>query len=357
MANKSPTLRRLLRSYLRRRRPLIRQLAFNIHGVDLEVTTDREETAQAISMMLKHARRRTKSVAEDPLQCYVYSESIDRPPILDQFSDAELLMEWETTGYFGWQDLCLIDFYPWGTALIDPGHSVAVLILNSLEIPPPLIFSNQVFFQTLEILLHTRGLYPMHASVVARGGRAVLFPAESGAGKTTLALTLVQAGFRYLGDDKPLVAQRNGRPRVLAFPEPVNTYVDELRQFDQLPKRIHPEIPADIPLKQSFYIEDYWPGSVLNSAFPSALVFPESRREDPGASTLITPISQTEGLRRLVELNWPGHLPWGLDGFLDMMRDLAACTPCYTIRCGTSLDDVPEKIGELMDGWKGRRVV
>jgi hypothetical protein len=61
-----------------------------------------------------------------------------------------------------------------------------------------------------------------------------------------------------------------------AFPEPVNTYVDELRQFDHLPKRIHPEIPPDIPLKQSFYIEDYWPGSVLNSAYPKAIVFPET---------------------------------------------------------------------------------
>ena len=358
MANHPPTLRRLLRTYLQRRRPLIRQLAFNIHGVDLDVTTDREETAQAISMMLKHARRR-KPASQDRLQCYVYSEPTDRPPILDKFPDAELLMAWETTGYFGWRDLCLIDFYPWGTAIIDPARSVAVLILNSLEIPPPLIFSNQVFFQTLEILLHTRQLYPIHASVVARGRRAVLFPAESGAGKTTLALTLVQAGYRYLGDDKPLIAYRNGRPHVLAFPEPVNTYVDELRQFDHLPKRIHPEIPPDIPLKQSFYIEDYWPGSVLNSAYPKAIVFPEPRLEKPGTPTLIEAVSPAEGLRRLVELNWPDRLPWGFNGFFDMMRDLAERTPCYTIRWGDSLEDVPGKIGELLDGrvegWKGGR--
>ena len=244
----------------------------------------------------------------------------------------------------------MIDFYPWGTAIIDPVRSVAVLILNSLEIPPPLIFSNQVFFQTLEILLHTRQLYPIHASVVARGRRAVLFPAESGAGKTTLALTLVQAGYRYLGDDKPLIAYRNGRPHVLAFPEPVNTYVDELRQFDHLPKRIHPEIPPEIPLKQSFYIEDYWPGSVINSAYHKAIVFPEPRLEKPSTPTLIEAVSPAEGLRRLVELNWPVRLPWGFNGFFDMMRDLAERTPCYTIRWGDSLEDVPGKIGELLDG-------
>ena len=150
---------------------------------------------------------------------------------------------------------------------------------------------------------------------------------------------------------------RNGRPHVLAFPEPVNTYVDELRQFDHLPKRIHPEIPPDIPLKQSFYIEDYWPGSVLNSAYPKAIVFPEPRLEKPGTPTLIEAVSPAEGLRRLVELNWPDRLPWGFNGFFDMMRDLAEQTPCYTIRWGDSLEDVPGKIGELLDGrvegWKG----
>ena len=349
MTNPSPTLSRLLRTWLKQRGPQSHKRAFSLHGVDLDVTTDRAETAEAIGRMLKHARRR-KPAAQDALQCHIYAEPTDRPEILDQISDAKLLMAWETTGYFGWQDLCLIDFYPWGTALIDPGHGVAVLILNGLEIPPPLIFSNQVFFQTLEILLHTRRLYPIHASVVALGRRAVLFPAESGAGKTTLALTLVQAGYRYLGDDKPLIARRQGQPRVLAFPEPVNAYVDELRQFDHLPKRIHPEISPDIPLKQSFSIEDYWPGSVLNSAFPKALIFPESRLEEPGAPTRIEPLSQTEGLRRLIELNWPVRLPWGFDGFFDMMRDLAQQTPCYTIRCGRSLDDVPGMIDGLLVG-------
>jgi hypothetical protein len=77
MANYPPALRGLLRAYLQRRRPLIRQLTFNIHGVDLDVTTDREETAQAISMMLKHARRR-KPASQDSLQCYVFSEPTDR---------------------------------------------------------------------------------------------------------------------------------------------------------------------------------------------------------------------------------------------------------------------------------------
>ena len=337
----------LLRAYLRRRRPVVRRLSFHIHGVDLQVMTDREDTARALSEMLAHARTR-RPPRRNALACYVYTESPDEPSVLYRFAGATLLLAWETTGYFAWRNLCLIDFHPWGTAAIDPHNGAAVLILNADETPPPLIFSNQLFFQTLEVLLHARGIYPIHASAVAHGRRAVLFPAASGAGKTTLALSMVQAGYRFLGDDKPMIAARAGRPAVLAFPEAIHAYVDELREFDRLPHRPHPDFPPDFPLKMSFRIEEYWPGCVLSSAIPRALVFPEPHTDEPSAGTRLEPISRPEGLRRLIELNWPVRLPWGFDGFLDMMRDMVEQTPCYRIRCGPSLDDVPEQVGRLI---------
>lgn len=41
----------------------------------------------------------------------------------------------------------------------------------------------------------------VHAGVVARGGRAVAFPAESGAGKSTLVAACLAAGFDYVSDE------------------------------------------------------------------------------------------------------------------------------------------------------------
>jgi hypothetical protein len=340
-------LRTLLRAYLRRQRPGVRRLAFSLHGVGLRVTTDREDTARSVAGLLGHAQRRRLAGAGH-LHCHVYTEASDRPPVLSRFSDAAFLMKWETTGYFVWQDLCLIDFYPWATALIDPRHGVAVVLLNASEIPPPLIFSNQVFYQTLEVLLNARGVFPVHAAGVALGRRAALFPAPSGYGKTTLALTLVRAGYRYLGDDKPWIVRRAGRPAVLAFPEPINGYVDELRQFRHIPARAHPDFPPGFPLKTSFRVDAFWPGCVLPSAVPKALLFPEAPPGDPGAPVLIEPMPRVEGLRRLIELNWPMRRPWALDGFMDMMRDLAAHTPCYRMRCGANLEDLPERIERLL---------
>lgn len=260
-----------------------------------------------------------------------------------------MLANWETTGYFAWHDLCLIDFYPWATATIDPARDIAVLVINEAVLPSPLIFSNQILFQTLEVLLQTRGLYPIHAAAVAQGRTAVLFPAESGAGKTTIALTLVRAGFRFLGDDKPIITTRAGRPVVLAFPEPIHAYVDELSAFTELPGQTYPGFAPDYPLKRAFRPEEFQPGCIISSATPGALIFPEGRTD---GDTVLEPISRAEGLRRLIELNWP--IPWGFDGFLDLMADLTARTPCYRLRCGPTLDGLPERVARVIGGEEYR---
>jgi hypothetical protein len=41
----------------------------------------------------------------------------------------------------------------------------------------------------------------IHSSGICKNGKCVLFPARSGAGKTTLALSLLDRGFSYLGDN------------------------------------------------------------------------------------------------------------------------------------------------------------
>ena len=66
--------------------------------------------------------------------------------------------------------------------------------------------------------LRERGLAVLHAAVLARGDRAVVFLGPSGAGKSVLALTLCNRGWTYLSDEfAPLEAQG----KVVAVPRPV----------------------------------------------------------------------------------------------------------------------------------------
>ena len=60
--------------------------------------------------------------------------------------------------------------------------------------------------------------FASHASVVAKDDQIIAFPADSGAGKTTLAAVAVQSGLTYLSDEA-LVLDDDGR--AIPYPKPM----------------------------------------------------------------------------------------------------------------------------------------
>ena len=63
------------------------------------------------------------------------------------------------------------------------------------------------------VLLHQRGLLPLHANAAEIDGRAVAFMGPSGAGKSTLAAWFHDAGFKVIADDVCVVSfDLEGRP-------------------------------------------------------------------------------------------------------------------------------------------------
>lgn len=67
------------------------------------------------------------------------------------------------------------------------------------------------------LLLHQRGLLPIHANAVDVGGRAIAVAGVSGAGKSTLAAWFHDRGHRLIGDDVCVVAP-DKEGRMIAFP-------------------------------------------------------------------------------------------------------------------------------------------
>lgn len=65
------------------------------------------------------------------------------------------------------------------------------------------------------MLLHQRGLLPLHANAIGIDGKAFLFMGPSGAGKSTLAAWFHDQSFRIIADDVSVIAfDGEGRPSV-----------------------------------------------------------------------------------------------------------------------------------------------
>ena len=64
-----------------------------------------------------------------------------------------------------------------------------------------------------------RGHVLLHAAGVSRDGRAVVLAGLPGAGKSSAALHLVDAGFRFLSNDRVLARPDSGRVDVLGYPK------------------------------------------------------------------------------------------------------------------------------------------
>src|SRR3546814_7172840 len=76
----------------------------------------------------------------------------------------------------------------------------------------------------LQVALGWRRHLLLHASAVAKDGRALVLSGVSGSGKSTLAALLGENGWRLMGDEFTLIAPDSGD--ALAFPRAVSLKKD-----------------------------------------------------------------------------------------------------------------------------------
>ncbi|MFO7926259.1 MAG: hypothetical protein ACQET5_07105 [Halobacteriota archaeon] len=120
-------------------------------------------------------------------------------------------------------------------------------------------------------LLHQRGHFVLHASVVDVDGSAVAFLGESGQGKTTTAMAFLLEGYRVLSDDVATIAfgddgpaVRSGYPAIKLDPAVVDRFdvpVGEPREISDARERHFYPLPYEQPsepvrLERSYVLED-----------------------------------------------------------------------------------------------------
>lgn len=100
---------------------------------------------------------------------------------------------------------------------------------NIYATPLGAFVQGQLLEPVIYLKLLERNVLFMHAAGVARDGRAFVFPAHGGTGKTTLALALVNHGFELLGDDLLMVETNSGI--VYPYARPLHLFAYNLKSL------------------------------------------------------------------------------------------------------------------------------
>jgi HprK-related kinase A len=177
----------------------------------------------------------------------------------------------------------------------------------------------------LQVALGWRRHMLLHASAVARAGRAVILSGESGSGKSTLAALLGEGAWRLMGDEFTLIEPASGD--ALGFPRAVslkNAAIAEMAvRVD--PARLGPllagtpkgDIRHLIPRADAI-------AAMHEPARPALILFPRF-----GGAAAIEPMAPGEVFVRLTEAS-TNYVALGEAGFAALAR-LVRETPAFGI--------------------------
>jgi hypothetical protein len=133
----------------------------------------------------------------------------------------------------------------------------------------------------------------LHAGAVARDGRALLLPAETASGKSSLTLGLLERGASYLSDD--LAALDPVTNHVYPFPKRIKLIPDALEFFPGLEGRLE---DRDLPFEQweRFVRPEDVGARVAEPAVVKWIVFPTAEFE---GSAVLEPITKAESVKEM----------------------------------------------------------
>lgn len=91
------------------------------------------------------------------------------------------------------------------------------------------LFSHLEWMVTCNTLSHLQEFFQIHAGAVVKGGKVILLPANHGAGKTTLTLSLTRNHYRCLSDDIVLIDPKS--LMVIPFPRSFLIKEDSIKKL------------------------------------------------------------------------------------------------------------------------------
>lgn len=239
-------------------------------------------------------------------------------------------------------DLLTAHFPRWGTVSVD---LAAATIDGDLL---PAMFDHYGAFDDMLIivlgpLLRRRGFFALHAFAAALDGKAALLVGDIGAGKTTTGLSLLEAGWKLVSNDSPLLSRNCDRVLACAYPGLLAAYDDTLARFPSLRHLVGDQ--TDPQRKRAFAAQDAYQNVWQTEAEARLLLFP---RVTPGIeASRVEPLTPPAALLALVPNSIERWDRAYIAPHLALLQALVQQAPAYRLLLAPDIPRLPDLIGSL----------
>jgi hypothetical protein len=216
-------------------------------------------------------------------------------------------------------------------------------IISSDYTNSPWLIFNQVFYPVLAEMLKQLHIFNIHTAAVARDGVGILFPARARSGKSTIAISMLRAGFSFLSDDICFIQKNSSQLTLLGFPEPIRVWDETIRLFPEL-SFLH-EQQHCIRLKRDLCVEEIFPDSIRSQAVPKFLILPQI--VDHSRSRL-QPVSKTNALVGLIPQSLMVANKGIVNHHLEILTQLVEECQCFRLLAGRDILDIPRLISDIL---------
>ncbi|MDT7041593.1 hypothetical protein [Candidatus Nitronereus thalassa] len=240
------------------------------------------------------------------------------------------------------QEKLVIELYQYGLIFINgPGALARAYLVK----PESMDLELRSFFVNVAIaeLLRWKGLYEIHAVAMERFGKGVMIAGKPGLGKTTAGLSLLRAGYGFISDDFPFLRIKESRIEILAGHDRIDVREKTLGFFPEL--QTIPLTRRDRSKKDSFYVNDLFPGTKVDSCECHLLLFPQVVSEK---QSYLKPMSKHLALKELLPQGLLIHDKEIAKREFQLYSTLVERTPCYRLHYGEDRWDLPTLLDPIL---------
>ncbi len=254
---------------------------YDVHGLVTRVYSDDHLLALSIQDFLRPFRGLPGEEAD--IEFYLLTRGTEGDGgESDYRGEGELLYDWQVLRYRSNGSLRYQEVPGGGWIVADLERGTAVAFVDEEIAGCPWSVAHVIFFPIWAQMLKTRGVFPVHAAALDRGGTGILFPGKSNCGKSTLSLHLLHHGYRLLGDDTVFVRRAGKGAELLFFPEEINVSDDSI------------DLSAQLALARNITRDRWRPERRVNFSE----IGPQSLVESAAAKLLVFPVIAEDGRTR-----------------------------------------------------------